>query len=114
MNARLLVVASLLPLAAVLVVSTAFARSSGGSTSTARLEGVNFVSRCTFSHTAPDDPIVYPGKPGLSHDHTVRRQHDDERVVHALLAPRRRHDVPAAGGHGGLLDAHAPRRQAAR
>ncbi len=70
MNARLLVVASLLPLAAVLVVSTAFARSSGGSTSTARLEGVNFVSRCTFSHTAPDDPIVYPGKPGLSHDHT--------------------------------------------
>jgi hypothetical protein len=35
-----------------------------------RLRGVNFVSGCTFSHRNNDDPIVYPGKPGLSHDHT--------------------------------------------
>jgi len=35
-----------------------------------QLRGVNFVSRCSFSHRAPDDPIVYPGRPGASHDHT--------------------------------------------
>jgi hypothetical protein len=36
----------------------------------ARLAGVNFVSNCRFSHRAPDDPIVYPGEPGRSHDHS--------------------------------------------
>jgi hypothetical protein len=30
----------------------------------------NFVTRCLFSHEAMDDPIVYPGMPGMSHDHT--------------------------------------------
>ena len=35
-----------------------------------QLRGVNFVSHCAFSHRAPDDPIVYPGRPGASHDHT--------------------------------------------
>ncbi len=35
-----------------------------------RLRGVNFVSGCGFSHRNNDDPIVFPGKPGLSHDHT--------------------------------------------
>jgi hypothetical protein len=34
------------------------------------LSGVNFISVCGFSHRGPDDPIVYPGLPGLSHDHT--------------------------------------------
>ncbi|MGH3132628.1 MAG: DUF1996 domain-containing protein [Gaiellaceae bacterium] len=34
------------------------------------LRGVNFVESCRFSHSAPDDPIVFPGKPGASHDHT--------------------------------------------
>jgi hypothetical protein len=29
-----------------------------------------FVSTCTFSHQAPDDPIVAPRRPGVSHDHT--------------------------------------------
>ena len=70
MNVRLVAVIVLLPLAAVLAVSTAVAGSGGGSVSKAQLRGVNFVSRCTFSHRAPDDPIVYPGKPGLSHDHS--------------------------------------------
>jgi hypothetical protein len=36
----------------------------------ADLRGVNFVETCAFSHRAPDDPIVFPGKPGASHDHT--------------------------------------------
>ena len=29
-----------------------------------------FQANCTPSHTLPDDPIVYPGNPGASHDHT--------------------------------------------
>jgi hypothetical protein len=69
MNPRVLAVASLLPLVAVFLVSTAFA-GSGGSASTAQLRGVNFVSSCTSSHRAPDDPIVFFGLPGASHDHS--------------------------------------------
>lgn len=38
--------------------------------SPADLDGVNFIESCRFSHRAPDDPIVFPGKPGASHDHT--------------------------------------------
>ncbi len=34
------------------------------------LNGVNFISVCGFSHRAPDDPIVYPNRPGISHDHS--------------------------------------------
>ena len=70
MNARVLVVASLLPLAAVLLVSTALAGGDGTRASMVKLRGVNFVSSCTFSHRAPDDPIVFFGKPGASHDHS--------------------------------------------
>ncbi|MEV6752928.1 DUF1996 domain-containing protein [Streptomyces sp. NPDC051214] len=29
-----------------------------------------FQAHCSVTHTAPDDPIVYPGQPGKSHDHT--------------------------------------------
>jgi hypothetical protein len=35
-----------------------------------QLKGVNFVSGCRYSHAASDDPIVFPGQPGLSHNHT--------------------------------------------
>lgn len=38
--------------------------------SRADLVGVNFIESCRFSHQAPDDPIVFPGKPGASHQHT--------------------------------------------
>ena len=69
MNARALAVALLLPIAAVLVASTAFA-GSGERVSMAQLRGVNFVSSCTFSHRAADDPIVFFGTPGASHDHS--------------------------------------------
>jgi hypothetical protein len=34
------------------------------------LIGVNFIENCRYSHQAPDDPIVFPGKPGASHQHT--------------------------------------------
>jgi len=29
----------------------------------------NFVSGCAYSHSRPDDPIVFPGQPGASHLH---------------------------------------------
>jgi Domain of unknown function (DUF1996) len=38
--------------------------------SRADLVGVNFVENCRYSHQAPDDPIVFPGQPGASHQHT--------------------------------------------
>ncbi len=44
--------------------------SGGGKTSLRRLQGVNFVGSCRFSHEAPDDPIVFFQKAGASHDHT--------------------------------------------
>ncbi len=28
-----------------------------------------FVAKCLYSHSAPDDPIVWPGRPGRSHRH---------------------------------------------
>ncbi|MHB1139397.1 MAG: DUF1996 domain-containing protein [Microthrixaceae bacterium] len=28
-----------------------------------------FVTECGYSHSAPDDPIVHPGRPGYSHEH---------------------------------------------
>ena len=34
------------------------------------LRGAVFIESCRFSHRSPDDPIVFPGKPGMSHDHT--------------------------------------------
>ena len=71
MKLRLLVVASLLPLlAAPLVASSAVAGGGGSDRKMQRLRGVNFVSSCTFSHSAPDDPIVFFGQPGASHDHS--------------------------------------------
>jgi hypothetical protein len=69
MNPRVLAVVSLVPLVAVLAVSAALA-GSDGSQPMGKLRGVNFVSSCTFSHRAPDDPIVFFGRPGASHDHT--------------------------------------------
>ena len=70
MNVRLLAALALLPVAAVLLVSTAVAGDNGKRMSTAKLRGVNFVSACTFSHGAPDDPIVFFGLPGASHHHS--------------------------------------------
>ena len=35
-----------------------------------RLQGVNFIGNCTFSHRNTDDPIVFPNTPGASHDHS--------------------------------------------
>jgi len=63
-------------LAALATAAVAFSLSAGsaGASSVAgtlrALAGVNFVSVCGYSHRAPDDPIVFPGQPGASHDHS--------------------------------------------
>lgn len=41
-----------------------------GRASLRQLQGVNFIGSCRFSHRAADDPIVFPGAPGASHDHS--------------------------------------------
>jgi hypothetical protein len=41
-----------------------------GEVARSSLAGVNFIEDCRYSHQAPDDPIVFPGKPGASHMHT--------------------------------------------
>jgi len=53
-------------------VTAALAAAAASATQQAanKLAGVNFVSNCAFSHESMDDPIVYPGQPGKSHDHT--------------------------------------------
>ena len=67
MKLRVLVVASLAPLVLLaLVASSALAGDDSKGRAMGRLVGVNFVSSCTFTHRAPDDPIVFFGKPGAS------------------------------------------------
>ena len=73
MRARALFIA-LAGLVVVGIASTALAKPPAGDATRvlrrADLRGVNFVENCRFSHQAPDDPIVFPGKPGASHLHT--------------------------------------------
>jgi hypothetical protein len=64
---------SLLALAAISpVVGVAAAASDSGERNSARLHrGVRyFAIGCAFSHRNQDDPIVFPGQRGRSHDHT--------------------------------------------
>jgi hypothetical protein len=60
---------SVLAGAAAAVPAATNARSPNGKALRA-LQGVNFISSCRTSHRLMDDPIVFPGYPGLSHDHT--------------------------------------------
>jgi Domain of unknown function (DUF1996) len=46
------------------------ATGSASASEEKRLHGGAFFSNCRFSHTAGDDPIVYPRRPGASHAHT--------------------------------------------
>jgi hypothetical protein len=55
--------------ALVLVVLIVLALTSGSYAAHGANKGGNFSVFCTFTHRAPDDPIVYPGRPGLSHSH---------------------------------------------
>jgi len=70
-RARLAVLAAAgAAIAAVAVTAAVAAGPAPAKKAANRLAGVNFVSNCAFSHEAMDDPIVYPGQPGKSHDHT--------------------------------------------
>lgn len=72
MRALILIVAVSLTLAiAGTLGPAAFARDNPSNTDERPdLRKVNFIEICRFSHRAPDDPIVFPGKVGSSHDHT--------------------------------------------
>jgi hypothetical protein len=39
-------------------------------TDLAQFDSVQFITVCKFSHFGPNDPIVFPRKPNLSHDHS--------------------------------------------
>jgi hypothetical protein len=54
--------------AAALAVGAAL--STGAHGAKPKPHGNNFWSNCRYSHAAPDDPIVYPGRRGRSHSHT--------------------------------------------
>jgi hypothetical protein len=47
-----------------------------------------FNASCTYSHSKPDDPIVFPGLPGASHMHSFigNRSTDANTTVESLLA----------------------------
>ena len=51
---------------ALLAGATAVTPATGGRP---QLHGGAFFSNCRFSHTARDDPIVFPSRPGYSHAH---------------------------------------------
>jgi Domain of unknown function (DUF1996) len=69
-RSSLVLVIALLGMTALGVAGVAWTATGRTATSLAQLRGVNFVSGCRFSHRAGDDPIVFPGQPGKSHDHT--------------------------------------------
>src|SRR3990170_433031 len=86
MSRRLIVVAASLAVAGAAIAGAVVTSASAGASSPSVVPGqgpvrppgpmgralqeVNFISNCAFSHRAPDDPIVFPGEPGRSHDHS--------------------------------------------
>lgn len=67
---KIIVLVAALVVAAPVAVSLAASPGDVTSTDLRRLEPVNFLTVCKFSHRKADDPIVFPGRPGLSHGHT--------------------------------------------
>jgi len=69
---RILLIAALAGLAAVVVATAVAGRAAGpsGPSDVPGLAEVHFLTICRFSHRAPDDPIVFPKRPELSHDHS--------------------------------------------
>src|SRR5689334_6245312 len=65
-HGTLICVSRRLALLAASAVVAAVAATASAATAPA---GAFFVLTCRFSHSAPDDPIVYPGQPNRSHDH---------------------------------------------
>jgi Domain of unknown function (DUF1996) len=61
---------AVLGVAAAVAFSLPAAGSSAPTRTAQEIFGIPLVIPCTFSHRNRDDPIVYPRKKGLSHDHT--------------------------------------------
>jgi Domain of unknown function (DUF1996) len=55
---------------ALAVIVSAGALAAGSAAAAPTPSGAFFLITCRFSHSAPDDPIVLPGLPDRSHDHT--------------------------------------------
>ena len=55
----------------IVVIAVPFVASAGSQPTdlSVRSEPGTFWSQCGYSHRLPDDPIVAPGRPGLSHSH---------------------------------------------
>jgi len=51
------------------VAATSLGTAAGASSPAATAEKFRFATPCGFSHRAPDDPIVFPGRPGAAHSH---------------------------------------------
>ena len=74
--------------------------------------GAFFVLSCRFSHSAPDDPIVYPACPAHSHDHVfIGNTSTNAFSTPASLARPPRDDLQRHGRPVGLLGADALRRR---
>jgi hypothetical protein len=70
MQAGRALVVSVLVAGAAASVALATPRDRGAAATLQRLAGVNFVSACGFSHRRSDDPIMFPRRPGVSHNHS--------------------------------------------
>ena len=51
------------------VVAMTFFGLAGSQPSSADVGDIGWTSVCDYSHSLKDDPIVYPGQPGVSHLH---------------------------------------------
>jgi hypothetical protein len=84
-------VRSLLVLAGLAAASFGVVAGAAPASQTERLHGNNFFANCRFSHTAADDPILFPGRPGAAHPHTFFGNRSTN--AHSTLATLRSADT---------------------
>lgn len=67
--AALVALASVLLAASVLALATSGSKAPVVEANATNAHAPEFVAVCTWSHRASDDPILHPGRPGVSHEH---------------------------------------------